>query len=80
MEGCRLGFAPEGIAAQAAHALLRSACWCAGMALATLERALRHLLCIALRADGAGQVGFALMTTPERGMNIGKPGIYLRQP
>lgn len=143
MEGYRLSFAPEDIDAQAAHAFLRGAYWCEGIPLATVERAIRHSLCISLRADGEGQVGFARvvtdrttfaylcdvyvldahrgrglaswmvdtllahpdlqglrrfmlftkdahplyarhgfapLATPDRGMEIVKPGIYLRQP
>jgi GNAT superfamily N-acetyltransferase len=63
MEGYRLSFAPEDIDAGAAHAFLRGAYWCEGIPLATVERAIRHSLCIALLADGEGQVGFARVVT-----------------
>lgn len=63
MEGYRLSFAPEDIDAQATHAFLRGAYWCEGIPLATVERAIAHSLCIALLADGTGQVGFARVVT-----------------
>lgn len=62
-DGYRLGFAPEDIDAQAAHAFLRGAYWCEGIPLATVERAIAHSLCVALHADGEGQVGFARVVT-----------------
>jgi GNAT superfamily N-acetyltransferase len=63
MEGYRLSWAPADIDAGAAHAFLQGAYWCQGIPLATVERAIRHSLCIALIADGAGQVGFARVVT-----------------
>ncbi|MDR7332763.1 GNAT family N-acetyltransferase [Roseateles asaccharophilus] len=63
MEGYRLSFAPADIDAGAAHAFLRGAYWCEGIPLATVQRAIEHSLCIALLADGAGQVGFARVVT-----------------
>ncbi len=62
-DGYRLSFALEDIDAQAAHAFLRGAYWCEGVPLATVERAVANSLCIALHADGAGQVGFARVVT-----------------
>ncbi|HEY0957199.1 MAG TPA: GNAT family N-acetyltransferase [Roseateles sp.] len=63
MEGYRLSFAPADIDAGAAHAFLRGAYWCEGIPLATVQRAIQHSLCIALLADGEGQVGFARVVT-----------------
>ncbi len=63
MEGYRLSFAPADIDARAAHAFLHGAYWCEGIPLATVERAIQHSLCIALLADGVGQVGFARVVT-----------------
>lgn len=62
-DGYRLGFAPEDIDARAAHAFLVGAYWCEGVPLALVERAIQHSLCIALHADGQGQVGFARVVT-----------------
>ena len=62
-DGYRLSFAPEDIDAQAAHAFLRTAYWCEGIPFALLERAIAHSLCIALHAEGEGQVGFARVVT-----------------
>jgi GNAT superfamily N-acetyltransferase len=62
-DGYRLSFAPEDIDAAAAHAFLRSAYWCEGIPRATVERAIRHSLCIALHAPEQGQVGFARVVT-----------------
>jgi len=62
-DGYRLSSAPEDIDATAAHAFLRGAYWCEGIPLATVEQAIRHSLCVALRADGEGQVGFARVVT-----------------
>jgi GNAT superfamily N-acetyltransferase len=62
-EGYRLSFAPADIDARAAHAFLVSAYWCEGVPLALLERAIANSLCIALHAEGLGQVGFARVVT-----------------
>ncbi|KQW46361.1 MULTISPECIES: GNAT family N-acetyltransferase [unclassified Roseateles] len=62
-DGYRLSFAPEDIDARAAHAFLRGAYWCEGIPLALVERAVQHSLCIALHAEGEGQVGFARVVT-----------------
>jgi GNAT superfamily N-acetyltransferase len=59
----RLSFAPQDIDAHAAHDFLVSAYWCEGLPLALLERAIANSLCIALHADGVGQVGFARVVT-----------------
>jgi GNAT superfamily N-acetyltransferase len=59
--GYRLGF--EDIDAAAAHAFLTTAYWCEGIPLALVERAIANSLCIALHADGHGQVGFARVVT-----------------
>ena len=59
--GYRLSF--DDIDAVAAHAFLTGAYWCEGIPLETVERAVRHSLCIALHADGQGQVGFARVVT-----------------
>lgn len=61
--GYRLSFAAEDIDAVAAHAFLTRVYWCEGIPLATLQRAIDHSLCIALHADGVGQVGFARVVT-----------------
>ena len=61
--GYRLGFAAEDIDAVAAHAFLTTAYWCEGIPLALVERAIAHSLCIALHAEGQGQVGFARVVT-----------------
>jgi len=61
--GYRLSFAPQDIDAQAAHAFLRSAYWCEGIPRVTVERAIANSLCIALHAEGQGQVGFARVVT-----------------
>jgi len=61
--GYRLGFAAEDIDVAAAHAFLTRAYWCEGIPLATVERAIANSLCIALHADGQGQVGFARVVT-----------------
>jgi GNAT superfamily N-acetyltransferase len=57
----RLSF--DEVDARAAHAFLRTAYWCEGIPLALLERAIANSLCIALHADGEGQVGFARVVT-----------------
>ena len=57
----RLSF--DEVDAQAAHAFLCRAYWCEGIPLALLERAIANSLCIALHADGEGQVGFARVVT-----------------
>ncbi|WP_457418920.1 GNAT family N-acetyltransferase [Roseateles sp. P5_E7] len=62
-EGYRLSFAPEDVDARAAHAFLRGAYWCEGIPLATVERSIENSLCIALHAEGVGQVGFARVVT-----------------
>ncbi|PTT91339.1 GNAT family N-acetyltransferase, partial [Pelomonas sp. HMWF004] len=49
--------------ATAAHAFLSQAYWCEGVPLAVIERAIANSLCIALLADGQGQVGFARVVT-----------------
>ncbi|MFG6467560.1 GNAT family N-acetyltransferase [Roseateles sp. BYS87W] len=59
--GYRLSF--DAIDAEAAHAFLTTAYWCEGIPLATVQRAIEHSLCIALLADGQGQVGFARVVT-----------------
>ena len=59
--GYRLSF--KDIDAAAAHAFLTTAYWCEGIPLATVERAIANSLCIALHADGQGQVGFARVVT-----------------
>lgn len=59
--GYRLSF--DEIDAVAAHAFLTTAYWCEGIPLATLQRAMANSMCIALRADGQGQVGFARVVT-----------------
>lgn len=59
--GYRLSF--DDIDAAAAHAFLTTAYWCEGIPLATVQRAVAHSLCIALQADGQGQVGFARVVT-----------------
>ncbi|MFT7775623.1 GNAT family N-acetyltransferase [Roseateles sp.] len=61
--GYRLGFAAEDIDAVAAHAFLTKAYWSEGIPLATVQRAIANSLCIALHADGQGQVGFARVVT-----------------
>jgi len=61
--GYRLGFAPEDIDAAAAHAFLTRSYWCEGIPLATVQRAIENSLCIALHAEGQGQVGFARVVT-----------------
>ena len=61
----RLGFEPADIDAAAAHDFLSRAYWSEGIPLATVQRAIAHSLCVALRAaplEGGGeerQVGFA---------------------
>jgi GNAT superfamily N-acetyltransferase len=62
-DGYRLSFAPEDIDARAAHAFLARAYWCEGIPLALIERAIANSLCIALHAEGQGQVGFARVVT-----------------
>ena len=62
-EGYRLSFAPEDIDPRAAHAFLRGAYWCEGIPLELVERAIANSLCIALHAEGVGQVGFARVVT-----------------
>lgn len=62
-EGYRLSFAAQEIDAAAAHAFLTTAYWCEGIPLATVQRAIDHSLCIALHAEGQGQVGFARVVT-----------------
>jgi GNAT superfamily N-acetyltransferase len=62
-QGYRLGFAPEDIDAIAAHAFLMRAYWCEGIPLETVRRAIENSVCIALHADGQGQVGFARVVT-----------------
>ena len=59
--GYRLSF--DEIDAAAAHAFLSTAYWCEGIPLATVQRAIAHSLCIALWADGVGQVGLARVVT-----------------
>ncbi|MFG6489704.1 GNAT family N-acetyltransferase [Roseateles sp. BYS78W] len=59
--GYRLSF--EDIDAAAAHAFLTTAYWCEGIPFATVERAIANSQCIALHADGQGQVGFARVVT-----------------
>lgn len=59
----RLGFAAEDIDVVAAQAFLTKAYWCEGIPLATVERAIANSLCIALHAEGQGQVGFARVVT-----------------
>lgn len=59
--GYRLSF--DDIDAAAAHAFLTTAYWCEGIPRATVERAIAHSLCIALHAQGQGQVGFARVVT-----------------
>ncbi len=59
--GYRLSF--DNIDAAAAHAFLTKAYWCEGIRLAMVERAIQHSLCIALHAQGQGQVGFARVVT-----------------
>ena len=59
--GYRLSF--EDIDAEAAHAFLTTAYWCEGIPLATVQRAIAQSLCIALHAEGQGQVGFARVVT-----------------
>jgi len=61
--GYRLSFAAEDIDAVAAHAFLNQAYWCEGIPLALIERAIANSLCIALHAEGQGQVGFARVVT-----------------
>jgi len=61
--GYRLSFAAADIDAVAAHAFLTRAYWCEGIPLALVERAIANSLCIALHAEGAGQVGFARAVT-----------------
>jgi GNAT superfamily N-acetyltransferase len=61
--GYRLSFAAEDIDSVAAHAFLTTAYWCEGIPLATVQRAIANSLCIALHADGQGQVGFARVVT-----------------
>lgn len=62
-DGYRLSFAAADIDTIAAHAFLTSAYWSEGMPLALVERAIQHSLCIALHAEGQGQVGFARVVT-----------------
>ena len=62
-DGYRLSFSPEDIDARAAHAFLTRAYWCEGIPLALIERAIANSLCIALHAEGQGQVGFARVVT-----------------
>lgn len=59
--GYRLSF--DEIDALAAHAFLSRAYWSEGIPLATVQRAIAHSLCIALWAQGQGQVGFARVVT-----------------
>lgn len=59
--GYRLSF--DDVDASAAHAFLTRAYWSEGIPLATVERAIANSLCIALHADGEGQVGFARVVT-----------------
>ncbi|WP_373714253.1 GNAT family N-acetyltransferase [Roseateles sp.] len=61
LAGYRLSF--DEIDAAAAHAFLTTAYWCEGIPPATVERAIAHSLCIALHAEGQGQVGFARVVT-----------------
>jgi GNAT superfamily N-acetyltransferase len=60
-DGYRLSF--DDIDARAAHAFLTTAYWSEGIPLATVERAIANSLCIALHAQGQGQVGFARVVT-----------------
>jgi GNAT superfamily N-acetyltransferase len=60
-DGYRLSF--DDLDARAAHTFLTTAYWCEGIPLATVERAIQHSLCIALHAEGQGQVGFARVVT-----------------
>ena len=62
-DGYRLSFAPEDIDARAAHAFLAGAYWSEGIPLALVERSIANSLCIALLAEGQGQVGFARVVT-----------------
>ncbi|KQV50303.1 hypothetical protein ASC95_13025 [Pelomonas sp. Root1217] len=62
-DGYRLSFAPEDIDARAAHAFLVGAYWSEGIPLALVERSIANSLCIALLAEGQGQVGFARVVT-----------------
>ena len=61
--GYRLGFAAADIDVAAAHAFLSRAYWCEGIPYETLARAIANSLCVALHADGEGQVGFARVVT-----------------
>jgi GNAT superfamily N-acetyltransferase len=61
--GYRLSFDAADIDATAAHAFLTRAYWCEGIPLATVQRAVANSLCIALHAEGEGQVGFARVVT-----------------
>ncbi|KQV85788.1 GNAT family N-acetyltransferase [Pelomonas sp. Root1237] len=62
-DGYRLSFAPEDIDARAAHDFLVGAYWSEGIPLALVERSIANSLCIALHAEGVGQVGFARVVT-----------------
>jgi len=59
--GYRLSF--DDIDTHAAHAYLRTAYWSENVPLATVARSVANSLCIALHAEGAGQVGFARVVT-----------------
>lgn len=59
----RLSFDAADIDVGAAHAFLSRAYWCEGIPRETVARAIANSLCIALRARGEGQVGFARVVT-----------------
>jgi len=59
----RLSFAAEDIDAVAAHAFLTQAYWSEGIPLAIVQRAIANSLCVAMHAEGQGQVGFARVVT-----------------
>jgi len=60
-DGYRLSF--EDIDAHAAHAFLVGAYWSEGIPMAIVERSIANSLCIAMHAEGEGQVGFARVVT-----------------
>jgi GNAT superfamily N-acetyltransferase len=51
------------VAVAAAHAFLSRAYWCEGIPFETLARAIAQSLCVAVHAQGQGQVGFARVVT-----------------
>ena len=61
--GYRLSLEAGDIDVAATHAFLTQAYWCEGIPLATVQRAIAGSLCIALLAEGDGQVGFARVVT-----------------